>query len=330
MITKRTLLGYKKTKINSYAFDDLILQLKEKNRKFIEKIKRKSFWEVKGDGDMKFNVVVGNPPYQELVANNSKSVSQANPIYNLFVETASSISEKYVSMITPSLWMTGGTGLEQFRQFMLSNNRIIKLFDFEDSGSIFPTVNIAGGISFFLYDKQYNGTANITYCSKKGKIYNFKKWMNHNGDDIYIRDPFANSILEKTKSLSKDFASFYELVSTYSPFSNGVVGNYKKDFSSKKENDMIKIYRYSRNKNDRFAYIKRDKIIAKKEWIDSHKVFVSKAGEISARFNGLPFYGEPGTACNETYLVVGPFESKIICENVIKYMNTSLYKYLIV
>ena len=128
MITKRTLLGYKKTKINSYAFDDLILQLKEKNRKFIEKIKRKSFWEVKGDGDMKFNVIVGNPPYQELVANNSKSVSQANPIYNLFVETASSISEKYVSMITPSLWMTGGTGLEQFRQFMLSNNRIIKLY----------------------------------------------------------------------------------------------------------------------------------------------------------------------------------------------------------
>lgn len=90
------------------------------------------------------------------------------------------------------------------------------------------------------------------------------------------------------------------------------------------------MYRFSRNRSDeKFTYIDRDKIISHTDWIDKHKVYVSKAGEISAKFNGLPFYGEPNTACNETYLVVGPFENKQICENVISYMNTNLYKYLI-
>lgn len=327
-ITRRTLLGYRKGEVNMHAFDDLIMQLKEKQDKFCEKVLSKSFWNIGGSGNMKFNAIVGNPPYQELVANNNGSVSQANPVYNLFVETSTKIST-LVSLITPSLWMTGGTGLQDFRKYMLENNHIQFLYDFEVSNDLFPTVNIAGGVSLFLWNKNIIGNTLHVYKKRNGSIQKSYVNMASNGTDIFIRDSMALNILKKVGSLRHDFKSFMDLVSTYSPFANGVVGNYKKLFLDKATSTSVKIYRFSRNKNDKFAYIERSEIIARQERIDEHKVFVSKAGEISAKFNGLPFYGEPGSCCNETYLVVGPFKSKKICLNVIKYMNTSLYKYLI-
>ena len=225
--------------------------------------------------------------------------------------------------------MTGGTGLHDFRKYMLENNHIQYLYDYEVSNDLFPTVNIAGGVSYFLWNQ--NITANTLHIYKKrdGSIQKTSVNMASNGTDIFIRDSMALNILKKVGSLSPDFKSFMNLVSTYSPFANGIVGNYKNLFLDRATPTSVKIYRFSRNKNDKFAYIERNEIIAKQEWIDEHKVFVSKAGEISAKFNGLPFYGEPGSCCNETYLVVGPFKSKDICLNVIKYMSTSLYKYLI-
>lgn len=279
---------------------------------------------------MKFYVVIGNPPYQELVANNSGSISQANPVYHHFVQSAINLKANYVSMITPSLWMTGGTGLDEFRKFMLKNNHISSMVDYTDANKVFQTnISLAGGVSYFIYDK--NVTAHTKYTYIDGDIVKTDvRNMAEHGTEFFIRDPKADEILTKVGIYSKDFASFMDLVSTYSPFANGKVGNYKNYFSNKKDKNSIKIYRFSRDRSDeKFAYIDRNKIISKKEWIDQHKVYVSKAGEISAKFNGLPFYGEPGTACNETYLVVGPFESKEICENVISYMNTNLYKYLI-
>lgn len=326
-ITQRTLEGYRTQKINAHAFDDLINQLKYKQQQFVDKVASCNFWNKEGN-KMKFNAVVGNPPYQELVANNNGSVSQANPVYDLFVEASTKISH-LVSLITPSLWMTGGTGLHDFRRYMLENNHIQFLYDYEISNDLFPTVNIAGGVSYFLWNQNKSGKTLHIYKKRDGSVQKTLVNMAANGTDIFIRDNMALNILNKVGSLNSNFRSFMELVSTYSPFANGVVGNYKNLFLEKPTKTSVKIYRFSRNKSDKFAYIERCEIIAKQKWIDEHKVFVSKAGEISAKFNGLPFYGEPGSCCNETYLVVGPFQSKKICLNVIKYMNTSLYKYLI-
>ena len=326
-ITSRTLLGYRKGKINAHAFDDLINQMKEKQQQLIQRIKNPRFWN-KGGKEMKFNAVVGNPPYQELVANNNGSVSQANPVYNLFVEASTEIAP-LVSLITPSLWMTGGTGLQDFRKCMLEKNHIQFLYDYETSNELFPTVNIAGGVSYFLWNQNQTGHTLHIYKRRDGSIQKSFVNMALNGTDIFIRDSMAMNILTKVGSLNSNFNSFMNLVSTYSPFANGIVGNYKNLFLDKPTPTTVKIYRFSRNKDDKFAYIERKEIIAKQEWIDKHKVFVSKAGEISAKFNGLPFYGEPGSCCNETYLVVGPIKDKKTCLNVIKYMNASLYKYLI-
>ncbi len=328
-ITNRTLIGFNNYDTNVIYIDDLINKTKNNMNKVIERVLNPKIWKKGGSEKMKFDAVVGNPPYQELVANNSGSVSQANPVYNLFVEMATKISNKYVSMITPSLWMTGGTGLNNFRKYMLQENHISVMHDYEVADEIFNNVAIAGGVSYFLWNPSITGSTNYYYYRRNGTNTFSKVNMAEYGTDIFIRDRVANDILNKVDVFNSKFDSFMKLVSTYSPFANGVVGNYKDKFLNKKGDNTIKMYRFSRDKNNKYAYIKRRDIIAKQGWIDKHKVFVSKAGEVSAKFNGLPFYGEPGSACNETYLVVGPFDSKETCDNVIKYMNTTLYKYLI-
>ena len=289
------------------------------------------FKELRGGKKMRpeFSVVIGNPPYQELVANNHSSISQANPVYHFFVKTAIKLSTKYVCIITPSLWMTSGTGLDEFRKFILEENHIKLMVDYTNANQLFHDVSLAGGVSYFIWSKNVTGKTKYTYVDGKYSVASIRNMAEH-GTEYFIRDPKADAILKKVGVYEDGFKSFIELVSTYSPFANGQVGNYKRYFTVKKFDNSIKIYRFSRNKDDgKYAYINRDKIFGHIDWIDKHKVYVSKAGEISAKFNGLPFYGEPQSVCNETYLVVGPFENKNICENVISYMNTNLYKFLI-
>ena len=329
LITKRTLEGYRNAKINAHYFEDLINMLQNKPEQFRYKILKKSYWEQEGSGQMKFDAIVGNPPYQEIVGNYTGTVSQANPIYQLFVETATKMTDKYVSMITPSLWMTGGTGLTKFREYMLEENHISVMYDFENSYSVFNNVNIAGGVSYFLWDKNNTGKTKYTYTRKNNKKSTKVVNMALHGTDIFIRDQVANGILSKIGVFDSNFISFMDVVSTISPFAKGQTGVYDKLFYKDKKENSVKMYRYSKNKNDKYAYVDKENIVANQDWIDKDKVFVSKAGELSAKFNGLPFYGEKGTACSETYIVVGPFNNKDICMNVIKYMNTTLYKYLI-
>lgn len=325
-ITIRTLAGYSNKTVHAIYLTKLIEERMKDIDRLAKKLTNPDTWGIKGER-MKFDAVVGNPPYQELVANNIGSVSQANPVYHYFIETAMKTTSKYFSLITPSLWMTAGTGLESFRQMIFAENKISKFFDYETNDGIFNNVAIAGGVSYFLWDKNYSGKTAYTY--QRGDLSVAKQDIElvlTNG--VFIRDPMAREVLLKVGALEPDFDSFMTIVSTYSPFANGVVGNYKAYFLEQPKDNTIKIYRFARDRS-KFAYIERSKIIAKTEWIDMHKVYVSKAGEVSAKFNGLPFYGEPGSACNETYLVVGPFADKITCERVIKYMNTHLYKFLI-
>ncbi len=283
-----------------------------------------------GAEQVKFDVIVGNPPYQKVLSKKyTQTVSQANPIYHLFVELSIKLNPRFISLITPSLWLTGGTGLDSFRKYMLTENHISIMHDYESSESVFNNVNIAGGISYFLWDKRVKGRTNYHYHRKNGTREDFIVDMSVHGTEYFIRDPKANSILEKIGQKREDFSSFMEIVSTISPFSKGATGTFDDYFEATPKENSVKIYRYAKVRSDRYAYIDRARILYQTEWIDKHKVFVSKAGEVSAKFNGLPFYGEPGTVCSETYLLVGPFDDRAQCENAIKYMNTNLYKYLI-
>ena len=159
-ITKRTLVGFRKAKVNTRYFEDLINQIKNKPQNFIEKMaKGRSFWKANDDDNMKFNAIVGNPPYQ--VMDGGGTGSSAIPIYDKFIEISQKINPDYLSMIMPSRWFTGGRGLDDFRKKMLNDDRIRVLHDYISSNSCFSNVEIKGGICYFLWDKKYHGDCDI-------------------------------------------------------------------------------------------------------------------------------------------------------------------------
>ena len=144
-ITKRTLVGYRKISINAHYFDDLINTMQNKQRQFIDRVLKPSYWRRSGDL-MKFDAVVGNPPYQVM---DGGAKSSASPIYNYFVSQAQKIEPSYVSMIMPAKWYSGGKGLDTFRAAMLSDRKMQRLIDYTNSLDVFPSVDIAGGVCYF-------------------------------------------------------------------------------------------------------------------------------------------------------------------------------------
>ena len=159
-ITKRTLAGFRKAKVNTRCFEDLINQIKSKPENFIAKVaKGRSYWKAIDNDNMKFNAIVGNPPYQ--IMDGGAGVS-AKPVYNLFVEIAKLINPTYISMIMPSRWFAGGKGLDSFRANMLSDKRIRYIFDYINAKDCFPTSSIGGGVNYILWDANYHGDCSIT------------------------------------------------------------------------------------------------------------------------------------------------------------------------
>ncbi len=141
--------------------------------------------------NMKFDVIIGNPPYQLSDGGFGKS---ASPIYHKFVQQAKKLNPRYLTMIIPSRWFGGGKGLDEFRAEMLNDNRIRKIVDFEDSSEVFPGVSVAGGISYFLWDKDYQGACEIVNMHG-GLETSAKRALNE--FDVFIRHSQAVPIIRK-------------------------------------------------------------------------------------------------------------------------------------
>src|SRR5699024_8199967 len=153
-ITRRTLAGYRDIPVNAHYFDDLINMMKNKPRQFVDRVLKPNYWKKEGVKTMKFDAVVGNPPYQLETGSTSR---EATPIYNIFVEQAKALSPRYLSMIMPSRWFAGGMGLDQFRNNMMNDNHISKIVDYVNAKDCFPQISISGGVCYFLRDAQYIG-----------------------------------------------------------------------------------------------------------------------------------------------------------------------------
>jgi len=268
--------------------------------------------------NMKFDVIVGNPPYQ---LSDGGAQASAKPLYHLFVEQALKLKPTSLSIIIPARWYSGGKGLDEFRDRMLNDKHISHLVDYFDSNECFPGVDLSGGVCFFLRSQDYSGPCHI-YSIINGKKTEAHRFLLEKEEDSFVRFNEAVDILHKVKSFCEE--SFSLIVSSRKPF--GIATN--ETFSSSKTPNSIKIYAYPNN-----GYIHVSQIMDNSKIVKTHKVYISYAygerGNFPYFVIGKPFYGEPNTCCTETYLVIGPFISEDTCKNVIEYMKTKFFRFLV-
>lgn len=287
---------------------------------FIENIDEVSkFFEGKGVKNMHFDVIIGNPPYQ---TNDGGAGASATPIYNDFVDQAKKLNPRYLTMIIPSRWFSGGKGLDAFRNRMLTDKKMSKLVDFFDATDCFPGVDISGGVCYFLCDNNKNKECEV--CTVRNGVTScITRPLLAYGSDSFIRFNEATSIVEKVKSFDEE--SFEELVSSRKPFGLGTKLNIKK--KQTKEDD-VQIYAYPDN-----GFVNRSEIQVNREWINKYKVLMGKAygerGSFPYWVLGKPKIVTPGTCCSETYLVVAPDNSAKIVQNVSQYIQTRFFRFLV-
>jgi hypothetical protein len=271
--------------------------------------------------DMRFDVIVGNPPYQ---LDTGGSGRQAKPIYQLFVQQAKKLNPKYLSMIIPSRWFAGGMGLDDFREEMLNDRHIISYTDFANAKDCFPQNSISGGVGFFLWSRDTQ--SDCEFISINGSNYD-KMNRDLREFSVMVRYNKAVSIIRKI-NLTED--SMSSSVSSISPFGLSTSYRGKSDVFS----EAFTLYA-----SDGISYIKRDEISKGNEYFDKYKVLVSQTGAEHA--------GEPGSdgkfrvltstmkvigkrdVCTHSYILVGNFKTKKEADNLLGYLQTRFTRFLL-
>ena len=278
--------------------------------------------------NMKFDVIIGNPPYQLNVG--VEKEDYAIPIYHKFVEQAKKLNPRYLSMIIPARWYAGGRGLDDFRSKMLNDDRLKVIHDFPDASDCFSGVNIRGGICYFLWDRDYHGKCSVTTHLRDNIFGPVVRPLLEEGNDTFIRYNQAIPIIDKVYDYKNN--SFSKLVSAQTPF--GLVTSYKGEVSKNSLSDLI-LYKSGHEAAHRGqkAYVPLSKITRGHDIINRHKVYLGEASSPVGAFPHAiltkPFYGEPGSVCTQSYLVIGPFDSEKTCNNVISYIKTRFFRFMV-
>lgn len=321
-ITKRTLVGFRKISVNAHYFVDLVNAMQHKQKQFVDKVLKPSYWDRKGE-KMKFDAVVGNPPYQEETGSTSR---QATPVYNLFVEQAKKINPHYISMIMPSRWFAGGMGLDKFRESMMNDTKICRLKDFVNAKDCFPQISISGGVCYFLRNSNYDGACEFTSIFNN-KSTTISRYLNE--FPFLIRFNDAVSIARLVMSNSTEFLSKY--VSSISPF-----GISTKIRGKHFQNSTYNITLYS---SQGVSYISLAELPKGHDMLKTYKVLLSQT---SAEHAGEPSKDgtyriltssmkviNPNEVCTHSYLVIGNFLNEKDANNLLLYLKTKYVRFLI-
>lgn len=329
-ITIRTLLGfrelYKKTgyEVMNVKSERLIERAISDRESLIRDLQLVGYWRnnKKIRETMKFNAVVGNPPYQVMTGEGKKG-SQATPIYNSFVNIAKLLQPDYISMITPARWYTGGMGLSGFRADMLNDRRLKLFVDYPNPKDCFPNTNISGGVSYFLWDKSYSGDCLFTNIVNGEKIAAIRKL---NEFDIFIRYNKALSIIHKVIS-DKPLSG---IVSTIMPFG---LESYVRGESSRLNSDDVIVH----SSQDQ-TFLSRSKVKQGYDLIDKYKVLIGQL--ISGHIGETDEKGQvkvlatvkeigPGEVCTASYICAGGFETSVEAKNLRTYLSTKFVRFLL-
>ena len=347
-ITKRTLVGFRSAKVNARYFEDLINKITNQSGLFISKISNgKRYWNNQElENNMKFNAIIGNPPYQiaQGTENCTTNGSLAGAIYPLFIDIACKLQPDYVSMITPSRWMTkSGRGIKDvWVDKMLNSNHYILIKDYMDADYCFNGVEIKGGVNYFLYANSFVGKCNYFLYRGNSVIQRFD-YLNSTGAGIVLRDQYAINIIDrivKVEGLFFKNNSFMSLVGPSMQFCDpgkGILNSNWKGFVKEKDREHnIKLYINKSLDPSGFGWIKLSDIPKGNDAIILNKVFIPEASGSGDDpiVLGKPFYGEPGSVCSGTYLCIG-FDpkkhrlSKSECYNIISYLKTRFVRYMV-
>jgi len=331
-ITKRTLAGFRSAKVNTRYFEDLINQITHKQQNFLEKIKQgKTYWK-SINNDMKFNAIVGNPPYQDTGGAGGNNDA---PVFQHFCRIASKATSQYVSLIIPSRWFAAGREnlLGDFRKEMLNSGHIESLVVYSDSSNLFSNVEIKGGVCYYLENRNNKNKCKYV-LHRDGEIQESEITLN--AFDILIREPKLTTIVEKVEVIRKKnkLKTVDTIVSSDTPF--GIPSNPN---DSKKT--PFKVYRNSSTEHNtllyhiekgtrKIEYVKLSDI--KKNVIDvnKYKVFVTGAGGSGndAKVMGDPEFAPINSVCSQSYLY-SAFPSDEEAKNFIRYIKTKFFRILV-
>lgn len=279
--------------------------------------------------DMQFDVIIGNPPYQ--LSDGGGSGTSAAPLYHHFVQQAKELEPRFLSMVTPARWFSGGKGLDDFRDSMLKDGRLRYIGDYPDSNDVFPGTQIKGGVAFWLWDRDNWGQVTVTTHDKGTPISSATRPLLEPGSDVFIRFNEALPILRKISAVEHEAAAgtlfpptnrrFSDLVSSRRPF--GI------ESTVRGSNDG-ELLLYQAGGASR---ISQAAILRGSELVSSWKVFIPFLASGSDSFPhpilGKPFVGSPGSVSTETYLVIGPFADEPECRNVVSYISTKLFRFVV-
>ncbi len=295
-------------------------------------------------GDMQFDVIIGNPPYQ---MDDGGHGTSATPIYQLFVEQAKKLEPRYLSLVIPARWFAGGKGLDDFRENMLTDNRTRVIHDYLLVGDAFPGVAIQGGILYFLWDREHPGNCEVVTHYEGKVMSSATRPLLEPGSDVFIRYNEAVPILKKIIAveggdtgsvLLPEKSRFMNLVSARKPF--GLPTNFKVR-PEKRKNDVKAYWNGGPGfKQCGVGWVSRADLTDGIGLIDKWKVFIGGAygdrgGGGASRDSfpkavlGRPFVGEPDSVSTETYICIGPCKSEAEAKNLATYISCKLTRFLV-